>query len=326
MHLLFSQWDGKTAVAPESVPQLMLEAIMCRLGLFSNTDWRGATDDLHSLPDRASGEIEHLTSCNDEAWIKASLHWSLVLHGTDLTCGMDGKRMKPPSWIAARARMVYQPTVAVDRLELMWNYAMYLKMHSLRAHFFVQWGILDSVPRTELMKQQSLQVQIQRASSSVSNSNQGTKSSDGPLTNPHETEQPGIVPVAANYAHNAGLPTDLLSSADSQSGKTVSDPPLSTATLLSIYDGPVHNNSIMGDANPINFAGNGPSNHSAPPTSHITTTFQNLRTQHAHPIQHTMPASTANAQCVDILNGFETILEETLNVMVMNDLKLFHVC
>jgi hypothetical protein len=47
--------------------------------------------------------------------------------------------------------------VAVDRLELIWNYPMYLKMHTLRAHFFTQWGILDSVPRTELLKQQLIQ-------------------------------------------------------------------------------------------------------------------------------------------------------------------------
>jgi hypothetical protein len=109
-YVTYLQWDGTTfsAINSETVPQLMLEAIMCRLGLFSSSDWRSANDDLKAAPDRSSGELEHLTSCNDEAWIKASLHWSLVLRGTDLTCGTDGKRMKPPTWIAQRTRLAYQ--------------------------------------------------------------------------------------------------------------------------------------------------------------------------------------------------------------------------
>ena len=102
------QWDGVSPIAAEAVPQIMVEAIMCRLGLFCIKDWRGGGDDNQGPPDRGSGEVEHLTSCNDEAWIKALLHWSLVLNRTDLVTGTDGKRMKAPSWVALRTRTVYQ--------------------------------------------------------------------------------------------------------------------------------------------------------------------------------------------------------------------------
>lgn len=110
LYALAEQWDGVSPVAPEDVPQLMLEGLMGRLGMFSFSDINRETGCTmtYSSPPPFAGDVQHLTSCNDEGWIHACLHWSLVLHGTTETMNKHNTKQKYSGWLADRAKVIYQ--------------------------------------------------------------------------------------------------------------------------------------------------------------------------------------------------------------------------
>ena len=69
------------------------------------------------MPAPFAGDVQHLTSCNDEAWVHALLHWSLVAGGTTLTYNKQGSKQKYSAWLADRAKHVYQVRSGHARVE-----------------------------------------------------------------------------------------------------------------------------------------------------------------------------------------------------------------
>lgn len=139
------RWDGNSSIPYEELPQLMVEGVMGRLGLFSLHDlsrvWSVGRDDR-----RIYGDVQHLTSCNDEAWIHALLHWTLVLGGTTNTYNRQGVKQKYSGWLADKAKAVYQPMISFDRVWLAQREHLSERVHQLRIRTFSEWGLFAAGP------------------------------------------------------------------------------------------------------------------------------------------------------------------------------------
>jgi hypothetical protein len=288
--------------------------------------------------------------------------------------------------------------VAVDRLELIWNYPMYLKMHTLRAHFFTQWGILDSVPRTELLKQQLIQqyapqphagvdttsVPLLQESEVVGNGlgqslGQFEYQSQHQLQHqPHHQQQAQHQPQQLHEATQ--LPVGALTSVQMTSSDMNSVPTIQGSSHAINFDTGLGSRSYGNDGNVASFSTeqtssardthlrsavdlhdslgyvstsatadrdnsmlpsldtsgatvtDGPTiephNQTlAPSAASADSTNAALAAQFASLRSRTVPTNTTNnAHCVDLMVGFDCILEDSLLVMIMNDLKMFRVC